>query len=42
MTKDPNQWHNLAKDPVHAAAKMELKKWLPKKNSPHFGAPKRK
>jgi arylsulfatase A-like enzyme len=42
MTKDPNQWHNLANDPVHAAAKMELKKWLPRKNSPHFGAPKRK
>jgi arylsulfatase A-like enzyme len=42
MTKDPHQWKNLANAPVHAAAKMELKKWLPKKNAPHFGAPKRK
>ena len=42
MTKDPNQWHNLAMDPVHTAAKMEVKKWLPKKNAPHFGAPKKK
>ncbi len=40
--KDPHQWKNLANAPVHAAAKMELKKWLPKKNAPHFGAPKRK
>ena len=42
MVKDPNQWHNLAKDPVYAAAKMELKKWLPKKNALHFGVPKKK
>ena len=40
--KDPHQWKNLANDTAHAPAKMELKKWLPKKNAPHFGAPKRK
>ena len=33
---------SLAMDPAHAPAKAELKKWLPRKNSPHFGAPKRK
>ena len=40
--KDPHQWKNLANDTAHAPAKMELKKWLPKKNAPHFGSPKRK
>jgi hypothetical protein len=38
----PVQRKNLADDPAHASAKAELKKWLPKKNAPHFGAPKRK
>ena len=36
---DPLQRKNLADDPAHASAKAELKKWLPKKNAPHFGAP---
>ena len=36
---DPLQRKNLADDPAHASAKAELKKWLPKKSAPHFGAP---
>ena len=40
--KGPHQWKNLANDTAHAPAKAELKKWLPKKNAPHFGAPKKK
>ncbi|MCX8230176.1 MAG: sulfatase [Verrucomicrobiota bacterium] len=38
--KDPNQWHNLASAPEHADTKTKLKKWLPKKNAPHFRADK--
>ena len=39
---DPLQRKNLADDPAHASAKAELKKRLPEKNAPHFGAPKKK
>ena len=39
---DPLQRKNLADDLAHAPRKAELKQWLPKKNAPHFGAPKRK
>lgn len=39
---DPLQRKNLADDLAHVPVKAELKKWLPKKNAPHFGAPKRK
>jgi arylsulfatase A-like enzyme len=39
---DPLQRKNLADDLAHAPVKAELKKWLPKKNALHFGAPKRK
>jgi len=41
---DPQQWNNLAADPRHRAAKMDLKKWLPKRSADHFqkpGAPRR-
>ena len=38
---DPLQRKNLADAPAHALTRAELKKWLPKKNAPHFGAPKR-
>ena len=40
VAKDPYQWHNLADSLEHAATKAKLKKWLPKKNAPHFRAPK--
>ena len=33
---DPHGWNNLADDPRHAAAKAELRKWLPKVNAKHF------
>ena len=33
---DPLQRKNVADDTAHASAKAELKKWLPKKNAPHF------
>ena len=36
MSIDPNQWKNLANTPAHAAAKEELKKWLPRTNAKHF------
>ena len=36
VAKDPNQWHNLATDDNYSKDKAELKKWLPKKNAPHF------
>ena len=39
---DPLQRNNLANEPTHAPTKVKLKKWLPKKNAPHFGAPKKK
>lgn len=32
LKADPNEWHNVARDPRHAAAKAELVKWLPKVN----------
>ena len=40
VAKDPHQWNNLAGDAKHAQAKAKLKKWLPKKNAPHFRAVK--
>jgi hypothetical protein len=36
MQEDPNQWRNLAGNPAHADVKIELRKWLPKKNAGHF------
>ena len=36
MSNDPNQCTNLATDSTHAAAKAELRKWLPKENAPHY------
>ena len=39
---DPLQRKNLANDKAHASTRAELKKWLPRKDAPHFGAPKRK
>ena len=40
VAKDRHQWQNLANDPAHAITKAKLKKWLPKKNAPHFRANK--
>ena len=40
MAKDPNQWHNLADESNYSGIKAKLKKWLPKKNAPHFRADK--
>ena len=40
VAKDPHQWENLAEDPRYDQAKAKLKKWLPKKNAPHFRAVK--
>ena len=34
ILRDPNEWTNLAVDPMHAATKAELAKWLPKKDVP--------
>lgn len=36
-TKDPYEWHNLAKDPHYAAVKKMLAAWLPQKNTPPIG-----
>ena len=36
MSNDSNQLHNLATDPKYAEIKENLKKWIPKKNAPHF------
>ncbi len=36
MTRDPNQWDNLANDPEHRVVIAELKKWLPRKMAEHF------
>ena len=36
MSRDPNQWTNLAASPAHAEIKQRLKEWLPKTNAPHF------
>ena len=36
MATDPQQWHNLANHPEHAAVKGKLKQRLPKTNAPHF------
>lgn len=38
MVADPNEWHNLAAKPEHAAVIAEHKKWLPHRELPH--APK--
>jgi arylsulfatase A-like enzyme len=34
MIKDPNEWHNVASSPEHAAIIAEHKKWLPKVDVP--------
>ena len=34
MKNDPNEWHNLAGKPEHAAIIAEHKKWLPKIDLP--------
>jgi arylsulfatase A-like enzyme len=34
MVNDPNEWHNLANKPEHAAIIAEHRKWLPKPDSP--------
>ncbi len=34
MAEDPHEWHNLADDPVHAAKKAELVRWIPPYNAP--------
>lgn len=34
MINDPNEWHNLAAKPEHAATIAEQKKWLPKIDLP--------
>jgi len=34
MVNDPNEWHNLADKPEHAAVIAEHKKWLPKIDLP--------
>ena len=36
MSNDSNQLHNLATDSRYAETKKKLKKWIPKKNAPHF------
>ena len=36
MSSDPHQWRNLAHKPGYAAAKEDLKKWLPKTNAQLF------
>lgn len=35
---DPDEFHNLAKDPTHQAVLKELSQWLPKKAAPEFKA----
>ena len=40
VARDPHQWNNLAEHPKYAQAQAKLKKWLPKKNAPHFRAVK--
>ena len=34
MQRDPNEWSNLAAAPQHAQTKVDLAKWLPKKDVP--------
>ena len=36
MSNDADQLKNLARDPKYAEIKKNLKKWIPKKNAPHF------
>jgi len=36
MSNDSNQLHNLAADSRYAETKKKLRKWIPKKNAPHF------
>ena len=36
VSKDPNQWRNLAGDSKYGAIKKGLRKWLPETNAPHF------
>ena len=38
VSKDPSLWHNLARDPKYGKIKEDLRKWIPKKNAPHFRA----
>jgi arylsulfatase A-like enzyme len=33
MQADPNEWTNLAADPAQASTKVQLAKWLPKRNA---------
>ena len=40
VKSDPLQRKNLADDLAYVSTKAELKKWLPRKNAPHFGFPK--
>ena len=35
---DPDEFHNLAKNPAHQAVIKELSQWLPKKAAPEFKA----
>ena len=35
---DPNEFHNLAKNPAHQEVINELSQWLPKKSAPEFKA----
>ncbi len=36
MTDDPHQWKNVAGNGEFSAARSQLRKWLPKKNAPHY------
>ena len=36
VSKDPNQWRNLAGDSKYGVIKKGLRKWLPETNAPHF------
>jgi arylsulfatase A-like enzyme len=40
-TRDPNEWTNLAGKPEFAAKKAELARFLPAKNQPEIGTPKK-
>lgn len=38
MRKDPNEWHNLADDPQHAAVLTEHRRWIPPSRPPAPGS----
>ncbi|MFN9913648.1 MAG: iduronate-2-sulfatase, partial [Pirellulaceae bacterium] len=42
LGKDPNEFMNLAADPVFAEAKASLARWLPKQNAPILHVPGKK